>query len=278
VCGAATPCASFLAENGGDHGRLARLVAPLELPSEAFDSKHPAGKGRLVWWHENLANAVDASGFCAFAAAGLLGDGFGDLDDLARWLALPGLEPTGAALQAAGASLVLLQRELAGILGEEAGADMPPWARAELSAAGMWDEYRALRGLETGGQLEPWARSALGTLELALGAPARVAPIPEVALLEPLEPAQTEQGEVVLEGAGALFEAFGGTRSYAGLLPISVGSLLRDLAQKHPEAAEWLWSERGSAVTVYRETRRLGLHEWVRDGDRLQLVVAISGG
>lgn len=267
----------FLAENGGDERRLARLVAPLELPPEAFDGKHPAGKGRLVWWHENLANVVDASGFCAFSAAGLLGDGFGDLDDLARWLELPGVEPNGNALQALGASLVLLQRELAQSLGDVAGADVPEWFEARAAQPGMWDEYCAVRGLDEEGRVLPWARQALGTLALLHGGVERLKPVP--ASVAPKDPAPARApGKLELRASGPLASALGEVALHACEMPLSVAALLRLLAERHPSAALWLWRDGDCATSVYRAGARLAHHELLRDGDSLDLVVAISGG
>ena len=67
--------------------------------------------GRRVWWHENFAAAVDATGFCAFSAGGLLADGACTLSELARRIA-PDAIAEGDAFVAAGASIVLVRREL----------------------------------------------------------------------------------------------------------------------------------------------------------------------
>lgn len=266
----------FLAESGGDTARLARLVAPLELPAGAFDPRDPAGKGRLVWWHENLANVLDAAGFCAFSAAGLLGDGYADLDDLAGWLELPGLVATGEALVAAGASLVLLQRRL----GERLGAsleDVPAWARGELDRPGGWDEYRLLRGLEPDGRVGEAALAAFATPALAqLGFEGLPAVTARVAAPSP--PLERTAGAVVVRAAGSLGQMLGMEGMHPLQLPATVGGLLRELAGRHPDAAAWLWRDGDSAVSVWRAARRLAPDELVRDGDRIDLVVAIGGG
>jgi hypothetical protein len=267
----------FLAESGGDTARLARLLAPLELPEGAFDPHDPAGKGRLVWWHESLACALDASGFCAFSAAGLLSDGQAELDDLAGWLALPGLAPGGAALLAAGASLALLQRRLAERLGEASGADLPAWAREELLRPGMWDEYRALRGLDAEGRLTDAARSATGTLASVSLGREDLAPVVG-ATVRPAPPRERSRGCVRLRAAGALARALGPELEHEAHLPETVGELLRSLAQAHPSGAPWLWRDSETAVSVWRDGRRLGPGDLVREGDRLDLVVAIGGG
>ncbi len=267
----------FLSESGGDPARLARLVAPLELPATSFDPTDPAGKGRLVWWHENLANAVDVSGFCAFSFAGLVGDGFADLDDMSRWLAIPGLRAGGESLLAVGASLALLQRELAQRLGETPGADLPSWARETLERPGLWDEYRLLRGLEADGRVSRGAREKLGDLDLARHGQDRlpsVGPSPVV----PEEPRERCSGRVTVHAGGLLAEHLGDAASYEGELPLSLGGVLRGLAGQHPGAHTWLWRGGETAVSVYRDGQRLALSDLVSNGDRLDLVVAISGG
>ena len=118
-----------------DRERMGRLVAPLPLPPEAADAGSPAGKGRLVFWHENLVAGLDAVGFCAFSAAGLLADGVLDVDELARSILPPSLErprdadwralAPGERLLAAGANIVLLRRELNRRYGADAGPGPP---------------------------------------------------------------------------------------------------------------------------------------------------------
>jgi len=272
----------FLAENGGDEARLARLLAPLlTLPPGTFDPQDGAGKGRLVWWHENLASVLDATGFCAFSAAGLLGDGLADLDCLAGWLAPPGLALTGEALQAAGASLALLQREAAELCGAPGEADAPDWAREALDQRGVLGEYRTLRGLDGEGRVAPEARGKIGSLDLlswALGRlgsePDRPAPAPPSERRAP--------GRVELRAAGSLGEALGSSLQAGACLelelPVPLGSLLVDLVQTRPELAPWIRPDGDGAFSIYRERRRLGRGDWVCDGDVLDLVVAIGGG
>lgn len=268
----------FLSENGGDVERLAQLVAPLELPAGSFDSKNPAGKGRLVWWHENLANVIDVSGFCSFSFAGLVGDGFADLDDMSRWLDIPGLASGGEALLAAGATLTLLQRELAELLGEELGSDRPDWARARLDLPGMWDEYRVLRGLDPEGRVTSEARDALGSLDLARLGFAALRASPSSSIDEEAPVSATWPGRVGLRAGGVLAQHLGEDASYAGPLPLALGALLRELARLYPGAQPWLWRGSDSAVSVYRDGSRLSLGDPVANGEVLDLVVAISGG
>jgi aldehyde:ferredoxin oxidoreductase len=269
----------FLSENGGDEQRLARLLAPLELPAQAFDPGDPAGKGRLVWWHENLANVLDASGFCAFSAAGLVGDGFADLDDLAGWLALPGLEPSAGALLAAGATLALLQREIAERRAAPPDADRPAWARERLDRPGMWDEYRVLRGLDLEGRIRPEVRQRIGTLALARWGQDELERIPGRVLFAG-PPRPVAPGRLELSASGLLAQALGDARELLLELPRPLSGVLRELAARRPAAAPWLGSEElgDGAVAVYCDGRRLFHHDWVLAGDRLDLVVAISGG
>jgi len=267
----------FLAENGGDARRLARIVAPLELPAGSFDPELPEGKGRLVWWHENLANAVDASGFCSFSVAGLVGDGLLELEELSRILALPGLVEGAEAFLAAGASLALLQRELAERLGEPAKSDLPDWARERLEAPGMWPEYRALRGLDAEGRPTPAVRAKVGELELARHG-LEALPRPSAPAIPPAAPTARAPGRVELRVGGVLAEHLEAGTRFEGPLPATLGTVLRGLSRAHPGASPWLWRDGDCAVSAYRAGRRLALHDELRDGDRLDLVVAIGGG
>src|SRR5690606_5121489 len=86
-----------------------------------------------------LVAALDASGFCAFSAAGLLSDGTMGLDALAARLhpAGPGgPRPRGRALVAWGHALVGVRRELARRLGRRPSA--PP---EDLRGPGLFEEY-----------------------------------------------------------------------------------------------------------------------------------------
>ncbi len=59
--------------------RMRTLVSPLHHPRGSESSELPCGKGRLLWWHENLICGVDVFGVCAFSVAALLSDGLFDL-------------------------------------------------------------------------------------------------------------------------------------------------------------------------------------------------------
>ncbi|MCA8979889.1 MAG: hypothetical protein KDC14_07675, partial [Planctomycetes bacterium] len=146
----------FLAEDGAGELDAQRLSLPFALPRGAADPNSSVAKGRLVWWHENLSAALDATGFCAFSAGALLADGGATAEELADWI-LPDAWREGGdfatALQSLGASTVLLQRELNRRWGEAAGADLPEWARERLERPELYGEYRALRGLDAEGRV-----------------------------------------------------------------------------------------------------------------------------
>jgi len=266
----------FLAESGSERTR--RVLAPMAVPLDAGDPTAPAGKGRLVWWHENLANYLDASGFCAFSAAGLIADGLLDLESLSRRVPLPGLAPGAEALLAAGATLALLQRELAGLLGEEPGSDVPAWTRETLEQPGLWDEYRILRGLDARGLPSAEVRAELGRRSLARWGQAALAPVAVPAPPAPAEALGLRLGRVELEVGGPLAIALGGSRVHEGALPATLETVLRRMALRHPDATPMLWRDGTSSVSVYRSGERLAPWDLVHEGDRLNLVVAICGG
>ena len=73
--GAADGGAGHAVVRGGlDAVRVAALLAPLPHVEGAEDPHRAAGSGRVVFWHAALAAAVDATGFCLFAAAALLAE------------------------------------------------------------------------------------------------------------------------------------------------------------------------------------------------------------
>jgi len=277
----------FLPTDGVERARLVALVAPLELPPGAEDPLDPAGKGRLVVWHENLVLAIDAAGFCAFSAAGLLADGVTTLDQLAEWIApaaladMPGgADATpGARLLAAGATLALLHH--AANRARDGARDEPPaWARSDLERPGMLDEYRRFRGLDRDGAPTDEARARLGTvalLELGLdegpAAPAAVvAPAAAVATVG------RRPGRVTLACSGPLARMLGNETEVELALPCSVAEVLHAVARTHPEAAAGLVRDGRPVPAVYRAGSRLAPAEEVRTGDCLDLVVAVSGG
>ncbi len=276
----------FSTAAGASLGRLAELVAPLTLPAGAEDPRSPAGKGRLVWWHENLATAVDATGFCAFSAAALLADGLATLDELAEWIA-PwstdrelGATP-GRALCAAGASLVVVQLELEERLGF-VRAGPPSWAAHELARPGMLAEYERARGLETG-QVDRSLGPALASEDVLAWTEKRFASeaAPGVGRAHPLSEARLlprTPGHVVLASFGALAKSLGAELELDLVLPASLREVFSIAAGRQPQAERWLLRGADLVPAVYRRGERLCAEDWVQTGDRLELVVAIAGG
>jgi len=261
VVGGAEPMRTFpfLVGDGAGRARMERLVAPLELPPGAEDPRDPRGKGRLVWWHENLVTAVDACGFCAFSAGGILADGVCDLEQLARWIAPHSLHagpgPASAAerLLAMGEELSLLHRSIDRELGAEP-AEPPTWAREALEQPGMLDEYELYRSGRSAPPTEP------ATIEVTAKARA------------------SAPGMVTFLGFGGLGRALGGEVSLPFALPAELREVLQGLADKHPAAARWLIADSEPVAAVYRSGIRLEADSWIEDGDRLDLVLAVAGG
>lgn len=272
----------FLGVDGADRERLEELLDPLGLPPGAEDPLRPEGKGRLVWWHENLALALDASGFCAFSAAGLLADDLLSLDDLAAAIlprsALDLAPEPGRALLAMGASIALLQRELCRRLGAPPGADRPAWAEPLLELPGMWDEYQVLRGLDEQGRVLPEALERVGRealLDLGIDRieePFVLHPRPSVIGGRPQVP-----GRCTLRGFGSLGGAPARETRLLLQLPARLEEVLDQLGRRSARGGQEL-RELAPGSAVYRAGRRLAPTDWVEDGDELDLVLAISGG
>jgi len=271
----------FLSADAASRARLEELLAPTPVPAGTEDPFDPAGKGRLVWWHENLSNAIDATGFCAFSAAGLLADGACDVDALARWvapprmLALEGARSPGESLLAAGATLALLYRELELAYGGEA-REPEGWASESLARPGMLAEYRRFRGLDARGRPTARARASLATAAAARAPAGERAGPPRRA---PRAPAGAPRaGTVHVRCAGSLARALGADLAFATTLPARVLDVLARLAEERPEAAGLLVREALPVPVVYRAGARLEADEWLRDGDRVELLVAVAGG
>jgi aldehyde:ferredoxin oxidoreductase len=271
----------FLAHDAGSAELLERTVAPLRLPAGAGDARDPAGKGRLVWWHENLAAALDTTGFCSFSAAALLSDGAVEIDRLAHWIE-PAREPSATQAQAAQRLLAMGESvaHLARRLDERwRGDERFEPARAELLArAGMLDEYASLRGLDAEGRLRPAARERFDG----------GGPIADAAALSP-ESAPTSApaagravaqavGRVRLVASGPLREALGTASELELALPASVGEVLAEACARQPAARAALFDGERLRAAVYRSGRRLAAGDAVRAGDSLELALVISGG
>jgi len=240
----------FLLEAGP--GRLLALTG-LDLPPGAEDPNDPAGKGRIVWWHERLVAALDATGFCAFSAAGLLADGELDLDGLARAL---GAED-GAALIRVGDGVVAARRALAERWGVPSSAETsaPPELVEALA------EYRAFDA----------ARYAAERRRARTSTP----PTPASSARVDEQRGTPGAGSARLRPKGALSRALGPEIEVALARPRT----WRDVLDGLPDAQRAALVRRGQPIAgAYRDGRRLGLETLVRPGDVVDLVVAIAGG
>jgi aldehyde:ferredoxin oxidoreductase len=278
----------FLAAPEGAHERTRELVAPLPLGPGALDPFDPRGKGRLVWWHENLAAAFDLSGFCAFSGGALLADGMCGLDELARAVAPPNVlarapEQAAQAWLAAGADLAVLRRALDDTRRLTASEELP----SALLHAGMAPEYARCRGLTAEGRLEAGVLAAVGSLRAAQPWEALEAETPEAAVAgattaAPLsvEPPRIEArrlGRIHCRAVGPLGAAL--DPSWTLELPCRLREALEHAAGVHPSATTHLFdAQRGVRVAVFRAGARIGPDELVQAGDTLDLVSAISGG
>ncbi len=268
----------FLAADQASRARLERLLAPLELPPNAEDPAEPSGKGRLVFWHENLAAALDAVGFCAFSAGALLADGEVELDLLARWILPDELESQshGAALIEFGDRLVSLARDLDRRFSSEVDRDRPLWARAELDRVGMYDEYRALRELDASGleagAVPIWRRAP--SLDRRI---ARLAPNSTSA--SRVEPESFRgRGRVLVRSFGPLERVLGAELELEVEFPTDVAALIELASSRSEDHRRALGSRAAPTAVVFRDGKRLGPNAGLRPGDRLDLVVAIGGG
>jgi hypothetical protein len=259
----------FLVGAGFGRAGLEALVAPLPLPLGAEDPALPAGKGRLVWWHENLVLALDLSGFCSFAAAGMLADRVVDLDGLARELEGDEGESPGARWLGRGAVLAELWRRL----GKKEDLGITEGAPGTQAGLGMRDEYHALRGVG----LTPEDPLGDHILERALaqldGSGEDVALVDEPIPVEP-----TARGRVRLRASGALAEALGADPTLELNLPTPVRSVVAEALRRWPEAAPLLGREGAILPGVHSRGRQLAPDDLVRDGDELDLILVVSGG
>ncbi|HJO25767.1 MAG TPA: aldehyde ferredoxin oxidoreductase N-terminal domain-containing protein [Planctomycetota bacterium] len=280
----------FLATDGPAGGPDGGGVLVLEggggvLGGGELDPTRPEGKGRLVWWHENLVSALDMVGFCAFSGAGLLADRAATLDTLAGWIlpAALGGEVAGPwqgvgparRLLAAGASVVLLGRLLDRRWGHSEAEARPAWAAHLLDQPGMLDEYRALRRWGGAGP-ERGLSADLGTEGVLGGALAGPGGVAERWGAPPV--GEARQGSVRLRATGILGLALGRDTRVAALLPVTATGFLREIAASRPAAASLLLRAGQPLPAIYRAGRRLGPSSPIETGDTLDLVLAVSGG
>ena len=270
----------FLVDGSVRGSRLEGIFAPFRLPSGSTDPLDPCGKGRLVWWHENFAAAVDASGFCAFSAASLLADGTCSLADLARLVApeyQTSREP-GLSWLATGAATLLLVRELnwawrgaANSLGAE--GDDPV-----LGNPGMVPEYAAWRGLEPNGQPRAeWRGHFDSATLLELGASTEAPTEEAVPARDPVHPISTAAGRVRVRAFGSLGARLG-SEPISFNLPCVLSSLVEDLARDVPEAASSLIAAGEILPAVYRDGERLKATDLIYAEDTLDLILVTAGG
>lgn len=297
-----------LALADADPERVARSLAPVPWPPPvlwpprvaepaATDAALSAGAGRFVWWHECFAAALDAHGFCAFSAAGLVADGLLSIGELAEAVAEPsevsaGVGAAGAALLALGARLVAARHALA-----------PPAARLArahasavdpLEASGALPEYRAAVGLDDRGALELDLGAAPGPLVAAFAAAAlrlerrdaaaraaelhTATPSPGALVPAALDATPRRAGSVVLAAGPTLAARLGGELHLALDAPSTVRAVLAVAERLQPPCEGWLLRGRELLPAVHRAGVRLGPDEVVQPGDRLDLVLVIAGG
>jgi len=276
----------FATGDGLDRKRLRRLLGELELPDGTEDGRDPRGVGRLVWWHENFVAAVDAAGFCSFSAGSLISDHVVELDELARWLAPPALAEGSSAegFLNLGATVVGLRRELAAIWGAGRNEEWPEWTREALLRVGVLDEYREARGLDEDGALGERAREALESgRSYSFGVDALAArdarePTSANEVVTEVELEVQILGRVSLRASGPLGERLGGRVELELMLPDSAEHVLSQLAERSPEVRATLFNGDQLLAAVYRDGRLVAPSAFVRSGEVLELVVAVSGG
>ncbi|MCA9000353.1 MAG: hypothetical protein KDB61_00420 [Planctomycetes bacterium] len=251
----------FLVDQWIDGERMRELVAPLELPPGSEASELAAGKGRLLWWHENLIAGVDGIGVCAFTVASLLSDGVSDLAGLAERILPAGWEgeDAGQVLLEFGAGYLALFMEL-----DARGSEIPE-AHSELPAELMAEarEYLALRGAGTH-RNEAAVRAFPG---------ADVPPFPGSGPVDSRAAIQVE-----LRFLGALGQRFGTAMHLRLAAPATLAQAMEELAQERAREAHWLVREGRPVPAVLRSGEVLAAGSLLRDGDVLELLLAISGG
>jgi aldehyde:ferredoxin oxidoreductase len=272
---------SFLVDSA-NRVQLERMLG-MPLPEGADDPRAPAGKGRIVWWHENLAAALDATGFCSFSSAALLADGSLDLDRLTRWLAPDSMRersdferaPARAFVEA-GADVVALQRELDELWNGAPRGELPEWARPQLEQPGMWDEYAALRGLDSRGALTSDARERFSRGEHSASADRTAAESPQRARSS--DSHERRAGRIVVRSSGELAAALGREREVTAMLPAVAAEILAELARASRDVEHLLLRDGRILPALYRGGRRVLASDELRDGDTLELVLVVGGG
>lgn len=307
---------AFLLGAGADPARVHALLPG--LPPGATDPRSPAGKARLVAWHEAFVSGLDALGFCAFSAAGLLGDGLADLDALARallprswraWIAGASRARPGELLLAGGAAVGTLCRELDHLLASGATCSPAP-AAAGAEPGAEWaregEELARRRGLGRDGRPLAQSLACVGSVEAAR---ALAGPEGRSAARPPgeMQAGKSQAGETRDEGARGTGErgrpptapepaaperrrgslrlaASGPLAERLGSeplvldLPATLLEVLETAEARRPRCAGWLVRGGAPVPAVFRGGTRVTAAERVADGDELVLVLAIRGG
>ncbi len=265
----------FLVGDRADPQRVEALVAPLKLPEGSTDPQDPRGKGRLLWWHENLIAGVDTLGICAFSVAGVLADGVLDVEQVAQAILPPGASfpdshSAAGELLAVGAHTIELFRRL----GQDESPDPLP---ADLQ--GPAQEYARLRE----GTRAAWGSARAGAPAEAFLAQAQALPgdpTMSSGRASALRISEDPQGAVRIQvRAGS---------TLARRLPAQVElrfaelptvlDILTALARRHPRAAPWLVAQDRPVPAV------AVAGAWVQDdfripsGSSVDLILALSGG
>jgi len=265
----------FLAVDAASRERLVAAMEGVPLPRGAEIADDPTAKGRIVWWHENLVSALDATGFCAFSAAGLLSDGVATLDELARLIGSPAIAASprpGRALLALGASIALLQRATA----VRCAVELPSGIDPTLDHPSLLGEYALLRGIDRAGMPTEQALALIGDeriLDSVLAlevAPDETTPA--------ARPGETARGRITFGASGPLRRALDTERALDRDFPATVRECVDDIARHVPRAAGWLVLDGRMVPQVWRDGRRLEPLDWVSDGDHIELVIAVGGG
>ena len=252
----------FLAVDGADLAAF-RASIGIALPAQAADPSSPEGKGRLVAWHEDWANALDMLGFCAFSGAALLADGLFTPEELSRELAADNFAGSELSLLDAGGALSVLQRRLNERYGALPGSDEPSWPAGRARIGEAWAEYASVRGLDPhSGRVTAERCEALEALrpwrcELA------------VTELRPVEPLREprRRGCVTLRARGGELR----TLELELELPATAGEVLAALGRSEPR---WV----SARPAIFREGVALSHDALVRADDELTLLVVLAGG
>lgn len=250
----------FLAVDGADLAAF-RASTGIALPAQASDPSSSAGKGRLVAWHEDWANALDMLGFCAFSGAALLADGLFTPAELSRELAPRHFAENGLDLLDAGGVLSALQRALNERYGAEAGSDAPSWPAGRALVAEAWAEYAWVRGLDAHtGRLTTERRAALEAVR-----PWKRELATEVVRSTELRAEPRRRGRVTLHTRGE-------EPSTLELeLPAAAGEVLAALGRAEPR-----WASARPAI--FRGGVALVHDALVHAGDELTLLAVLAGG